>query len=65
MCDVIWLSRKALPSLHCFVSIAARFATTYSTNPNNVQATRKKPRKGETARKKALIKSEAAIELSE
>ena len=62
MCDVIWFSPKALPSLHCFVNIVVQFMPTYPKNPkwaSNHQKSRK-----EKLQKKLLGKSGAIIELS-
>ena len=62
MCDVIWFSPKALPSLHCFVSIVVQFTPSVQRTQRMHKQPPKRPRK-EKLQKKLLGKSEATMEL--
>ena len=63
MCDVIWFSPKALPSLHYFVSIVAQFTPTRPKDPKRGKRS-PKPKKGEKPQEKLLVKVGAIIEFA-
>ena len=62
MCDVKWFSPKALPSLHCFVSVVVQFTQICSTNHWMCKQAPKSQRKEK--QQEMLIEPEAATVLS-
>ena len=62
MCDVIWFSPKALPSLHCKYCCTNHLHV--SNESKECASDPQKAKEWRNHKKKPLIKSEAATELS-